>query len=284
MLHFLLGGFGIMLGYSFSPWAGWVFGGLYLAFAFVEMYLVMPMTVCPRCVYRRIPNSRCINGLNIVSRRLAPEGKVSDFGKRAEGLLCANNRYMASLGIPILAVIPALIVNFSVLLFRLLGRPDPRRAHSGNPGATNVYRQAGPVWAAAVLRLDVGRAMAVAYAARRLFAPPLVPWMAFGLLLGNRYPFLHGFRGGKGVANYLGFTLLAAPAWTLAGVVAWAAAYARWRTPFWASFSMVAFLALGQGWVFGPSPAALLGVGLSTALVVAAHRENLRGWLAQRRG
>ncbi len=121
VLHFLLGGFGIMFGYGFSSWAGWVFGSLYLAFAFTEMYVLMPLTVCPSCVYRRLEDARCINGLNLLSERLVQPQPASDFPRRAQGLLCANNRYMAALGIPVLAVIPALVINFSlVLMFVLL--------------------------------------------------------------------------------------------------------------------------------------------------------------------
>jgi hypothetical protein len=60
ILHFLLGGIGISLGYSFSSWAGYTFGSLYLLFFFVEMYGIMPMRVCPSCVYYRAKDSLCI--------------------------------------------------------------------------------------------------------------------------------------------------------------------------------------------------------------------------------
>jgi glycerol-3-phosphate acyltransferase PlsY len=53
-------------------------------------------------------------------------------------------------------------INFAILLFRLLGKDDPRTRFSGNAGVTNVYRQAGWPLAAMVLVLDVGRAMVVA--------------------------------------------------------------------------------------------------------------------------
>ena len=56
VLHFLLGGAGIMLGYGLSCLA-YLFGALYLVFAFVEMYLVMPLTVCPNCVYYGMKNA-----------------------------------------------------------------------------------------------------------------------------------------------------------------------------------------------------------------------------------
>ena len=117
VLHFLLGGIGIALGYSFSPWAGYTFGISYLIFSFVEMYMVMPLTVCPNCVYFQAKGSLCISGLNILSKKIAKEGNLKDFSRRAQGLFCPNNLYMASLLIPIVAMIPALILNFSVILF-----------------------------------------------------------------------------------------------------------------------------------------------------------------------
>jgi len=116
VLHFLLGGIGIILGYNFSSWAGYAFGSLYLAFSFVEMYVMMPLTVCSNCVYYRMKDSLCISGLNVISKKVAEEGDPKDFSKRAEGLFCPNNLYMASLIVPIIAVIPALVVNFSLPL------------------------------------------------------------------------------------------------------------------------------------------------------------------------
>jgi hypothetical protein len=119
ILHFLLGGIGIILGYSFSSWAGYAFGALYLTFSFAEMYVMMPLTVCPHCVYYRMENSLCISGLNVISKRVAKKGEPKDFPKRAEGLFCNNNLYMAALIVPITAMIPALILNFSFLLLAI---------------------------------------------------------------------------------------------------------------------------------------------------------------------
>ncbi len=50
ILHFLLGGAGIILGYRSWPWIGYPLGLLYLAFAFGEMYIAMPRSVCRHCV------------------------------------------------------------------------------------------------------------------------------------------------------------------------------------------------------------------------------------------
>jgi len=116
ILHFLLGGVGIILGYRFSSWAGYTFGILYLIFSFVEMYVVMPISVCPNCVYTRAKDWLCISGLNVISKKIAEEGDLKDFPRRAQGPFCPNNLYLGSLIVPIVALIPALIVNFSVVL------------------------------------------------------------------------------------------------------------------------------------------------------------------------
>jgi hypothetical protein len=119
ILHYLLGGAGIIVGYRFSS-ISIIFGYLYFAFSFLEMYVVMPLTVCPNCVYYRLENSLCISGLNAVAKILAREGKPDDFPKRAKGPLSNNNLYMASLIIPVIALVPALLLNFSFLLLAIL--------------------------------------------------------------------------------------------------------------------------------------------------------------------
>src|SRR5512145_2937301 len=101
ILHFLLGGIGIALGYGFTAWAGYTFGILYFVLSFVEMYVMMPLTVCPNCLYYRAKDSLCISGLNLLSKKMAKEGSLKDFPKRAAGLFCPNNLYMASLIVPI---------------------------------------------------------------------------------------------------------------------------------------------------------------------------------------
>ena len=116
--HYLLGGIGIFLGYN--HWIGYLFGSLYLAFSFFEMYIHMPLKVCPNCVYYKLDNSLCISGLNLVSRKVAREGNVSDFPNRAKGIFCPNNLYITSLIVPILVIIPSLILNFSVIVLIIL--------------------------------------------------------------------------------------------------------------------------------------------------------------------
>ena len=167
-------------------------------------------------------------------------------------------------------------INFSILVLRITGREDLRHHGSGNPGATNVYRQAGIGWAAVVLLLDVGRAVLVALVAVGLVASWQVPWVGLGLILGNRFPCFHRFQGGKGVANYLGFTAVVAPVWAALGALAWGVAHLVWHTPFLSSFAMVFFLAAGTAIAGGGSWRGGVGAVVTALLIVACHHRNIR--------
>jgi acyl phosphate:glycerol-3-phosphate acyltransferase len=167
-------------------------------------------------------------------------------------------------------------VNFAIWVFRLTGRDDPRRHGSGNPGATNVYRQAGMGWALAVLLLDMGRAVMVALAAVKLLPFWQVPWIGLALVLGNHFTCFHGFRGGKGVANYLGFTAVVAPGWAALSILAWAGVFLGWRTPFVSSFAMVFILTAGTAIAEGAQWQGGVGAAMTALFIVACHHRNIR--------
>lgn len=118
LAHFTLGAAGIVIGYDAAAEA-WILAAAYVIFALVEMYLVMPLKVCPSCVYHRMDDSLCVSGLNVVSKRFAAAKPATDFPKRAVGMLCHNNMYMGALFAPLLIMVPALIFNFSLVLLVL---------------------------------------------------------------------------------------------------------------------------------------------------------------------
>ena len=172
-------------------------------------------------------------------------------------------------------------VNFAILLFKILGKDDPRTGFSGNPGVINVYRQAGYFWAVVVLMLDMSRALGVAFIAIRLLPTAFVPWAGLGLILGNRFPCFHGLHGGKGVANYLGFTTIISPVAAGLSALGWLMTYAIWRTPFIGSFVMVFILAAGTIAVSEYSLSTIAGVAATAALIYYNHKSNLLGLLQQ---
>ena len=166
-------------------------------------------------------------------------------------------------------------VNFSILLFMILGREDPRRQFSGNAGVTNVYRQAGLFWAGVVLLLEVGRALGVSWVALHMLALEVVPWMGMAFIVGNRYPCFHQFRGGKGVAGYLGFTALISPDFAGISALVWVVVYGIVRIPFVASFFMTVILALGTIIACNFRMEAIAGTTATVFLIFNNHRQNL---------
>ena len=166
-------------------------------------------------------------------------------------------------------------INFAIVFFKLAGKADPRLSFSGNAGTTNVYRQAGYFWATVILLLDIGRALGVAAVAVHFLEGKYLPWAGFFLVLGNSFPCFHNFRGGKGVANYLGFTLLVEPWAALLAAIMWVATYGVYRITFVASFVMVFTLAIGHAfsnyWVFS----AASGAAATFFLILYNHRKNI---------
>jgi glycerol-3-phosphate acyltransferase PlsY len=175
-------------------------------------------------------------------------------------------------------------VNFAILILRAIGKGDPRDRYSGNAGTTNVYRQAGPLWAALVLMLDLGRGAALAALAVHLLPPDGIPWIGLGLIVGNRFPCFHQFRGGKGVASFMGFALFIAPLATGLAALLWVAVYGIVRIPFVASFFMILALAIGIITVYNDHMAAVAGAVASALLIFYNHKRNLVNLIAERRG
>jgi glycerol-3-phosphate acyltransferase PlsY len=174
-------------------------------------------------------------------------------------------------------------VNFAIILLGLLGKEDPRTKFSGNAGTTNVYRQAGRGWAAVVLLLDAGRAVGLAALALYFLPAALVPWVGTALVAGNRFPCFHRFQGGKGVASFLGFTILIAPWGTVLSCLVWVVVYGIVRIPFIASFFMVLILG-GATASSGDSQAVSIAGTVATVLLIFLnHRKNIITLLAQRR-
>ncbi len=167
-------------------------------------------------------------------------------------------------------------INFAILFFKIAGRADPRLSFSGNAGTTNVYRQAGLLWAVLIFALDIGRALAVAMLAVHLIHGAWLAWAGFFLILGNSFPCFHGFRGGKGVANYLGYTLLVAPWAALLAAIIWVSVYWVKRVPFIASLFMAATLSVGQAEPFQWALPASAGACAIFALIVFNHRVNIQ--------
>ena len=165
-------------------------------------------------------------------------------------------------------------VPFGLLLTRLAGTPDLRSIGSGNIGATNVLRTGRKGLAAATLLCDMLKGTAAVLIAGYFGGPDAAMLAALAAFLGHLFPVWLNFKGGKGVAVYIG--VLIGLFWPAAVVfcVLWAATAATSRysslSGLVASFVTPIFL-----WWFGhPALAALFAV--LTLLLFYIHRENIR--------
>ncbi|MCF6233184.1 MAG: glycerol-3-phosphate 1-O-acyltransferase PlsY [Rhodobacteraceae bacterium] len=165
-------------------------------------------------------------------------------------------------------------VPFGMVLARVMGLGNLRDIGSGNIGATNVLRTGNKKAAALTLLLDGGKgAVAVLLARATGVGEDAVQLAALAAFLGHCYPVWLGFRGGKGVATFLGLWLALAWPVGLACCATWAAAAALGRISSLAALVSAAFSTI---WlmVFGAGPALLLGMIL-TVLVFWRHRANI---------
>jgi glycerol-3-phosphate acyltransferase PlsY len=96
------------------------------------------------------------------------------------------------------------------------------------------------------------------------------------------FPVFHGFRGGKGVAAYLGFTAWVAPVGAAAAAGAWVLTFALVRIPFVGSFVMVAVLSVATALALEWDVVACAGAAVTAVLIMVAHRSNISR-LRQRR-
>ncbi|MEX0851660.1 MAG: glycerol-3-phosphate 1-O-acyltransferase PlsY [Bauldia sp.] len=165
-------------------------------------------------------------------------------------------------------------IPFGVVLTRLAGLGDIRSIGSGSIGATNVLRTGRKGIAAATLLGDGLKGTVAVLLAGTLFAAPAALVAGLGAFLGHLFPVWLGFRGGKGVATYLG--VLAALAWPAAIVFAlvWVGIAAISR--FSSASGLAASLATPPALLLvGDRPTALLFVIL-TVILWQRHADNIR--------
>jgi glycerol-3-phosphate acyltransferase PlsY len=98
-------------------------------------------------------------------------------------------------------------IPFGVVLTRLAGVADIRKIGSGNIGATNVLRTGSKALAAATLIGDMFKGTVAVVCMDFLWGHDLAMLAALGAFLGHLFPVWLGFRGGKGVATYIGLLI-----------------------------------------------------------------------------
>ena len=163
-------------------------------------------------------------------------------------------------------------IPFGLLLTRAAGAPDIRTIGSGNIGATNVLRTGRKWLAATTLLCDMFKGTVAVLVAKH-FGMDAALAAGLGAFVGHLFPVWLSFKGGKGVATYIGVLIgLYWPA-ALAFCVIWLSIAAASRYSSLAALIASALIPLGL-WAFGRPNVATLFLFLTAALWFM-HRENI---------
>jgi glycerol-3-phosphate acyltransferase PlsY len=173
-------------------------------------------------------------------------------------------------------------IPFGLLLTRLAGIGDIRAIGSGNIGATNVLRTGRKGLAAATLIFDMLKGTVAVLVASALLGQSPALAAGLGAFFGHLFPMWLNFKGGKGVATYIGVLLGLAWQGALVFAVVWAAVAAVTR--YSSASGLIASLAtlLFLAWQ-GEHAVTLLFLALTIALWIT-HRANIARLIAGTEG
>lgn len=164
-------------------------------------------------------------------------------------------------------------IPFGLLLTRMAGTQDIRSIGSGNIGATNVLRTGRKGLAAATLLGDALKGTVAVLLALAWLGPEAALAAALGAFLGHLFPVWLGFKGGKGVATFLGVTL--ALAWPAALVFAAAWLGVAFLTRYSSLAALVASVVTALSAFFLASTPVGVLLSLLAALLWFMHRANI---------
>jgi glycerol-3-phosphate acyltransferase PlsY len=185
------------------------------------------------------------------------------------------------LGIPVVAYLLGSI-PFGLLVAHVFGGKDVRKSGSGNIGATNVSRVAGPVAGILTLLLDAAKGSVAVLAAARLTSDSAAWMMVAGLLvlIGHCYPLWLNFKGGKGVATAAGVFLVLCPLAMFSALAIFILVVIFWRFVSLGSLAAAAAIPLLIYFLWAPHHAQPLVVTFGSlaisTLVMYKHDANLQ--------
>jgi acyl phosphate:glycerol-3-phosphate acyltransferase len=173
-------------------------------------------------------------------------------------------------------------IPFGVLFTRLFGGGDVRKVGSGNIGATNVARAAGPIPAVLTLLFDVAKGAMPVWLAGRV-TNESAAWMmiaALAALLGHCFPIWLKFRGGKGVATAAGAFLVLCPPALLGSVILFLIVLFFWRYVSLGSISAAAAMPLLIYFLWAPHHAppliVIFGALAASTIIIYKHDANIQ--------
>lgn len=164
-------------------------------------------------------------------------------------------------------------VPFGLLLTRMMGLGNLRDIGSGNIGTTNVLRTGSKAAAAMTLLLDGGKGAAAVLLARSLAGEDAAQLAGLAAFLAHCFPIWLGFKGGKGVATFLGLMLALAWPVGIACCLSWLASAALSRISSMGALGAALSAPLWALFLNRSDTAAL--AALLAAIVVWRHSANI---------
>ena len=164
-------------------------------------------------------------------------------------------------------------IPFGLLFSRMGGLGDIRETGSGNIGATNVLRSGNKLLAALTLLADAAKGSAAIFIALEFAGFPTAYWAGLAALLGHIFPVWLGFKGGKGVAVFIGASIVLSPlpglsmlsVWLLVALISRRSSLAALI----AALSVPLYMAV-LGEIYGA-----VVFGVQVGVIYWAHRENI---------
>ena len=163
-------------------------------------------------------------------------------------------------------------VPFGIVMARVFGLGDLRQIGSGNIGATNVLRTGNKLAALLTLLGDAGKGGAAVLLARGLVGEDAAQVAGLCAFLGHCFPVFLNFKGGKGVATFLGTLLALSFPLGLAACGTWLTVAALGRISSLGALVAAISVPFWALWIHPPG--VVLGLGLA-ALIVWFHRANI---------
>lgn len=164
-------------------------------------------------------------------------------------------------------------IPFGLLFSRMGGLGDIRETGSGNIGATNVLRSGNKLLAALTLLTDAAKGSVAIFIALDLVGFPAAYWAGLAALLGHIFPVWLGFKGGKGVAVFIGTGIVLSPLPGLSMLSVWLLVALIFRrsslAALVATLSVPLYMAV-LGEIYGA-----VVVGVQVGVIYWAHRDNI---------
>jgi glycerol-3-phosphate acyltransferase PlsY len=173
-------------------------------------------------------------------------------------------------------------IPFGYLIVKMREGRDIRASGSGNIGATNVARTAGPVAGVVTLLLDLAKGYAAVWLVGSLTKQHIASMVAAAVVvvLGHMFPVWLKFKGGKGVATGVGALVLICWPAVAGALVVWIVVVAIWRYVSLGSIIAAAALPLLTYGLYAARPevqppAVSIGTTLMAAMIIMKHKDNI---------